>query len=203
MAYRSTQQARRELVEVAVLQGGYFTAKQAAAAGYGKRHVDYHVKVGNFERVERGLFRLPTIPPTEHDDLIRLSLWSRGRNDRPQAVVSHETALAVHELGPLLSTRIHLTVPRTFRKPAPAVCVLHKAALRDRDIEQREGFRVTTPLQTLLDVANESTVTQDQLNEIVQEALAGGHVRRQTLEEAAQREATTTRLARALTTTGR
>ena len=61
MAYRSTQQARRELADVAASQGGYFTAKQAADAGYGKRHVDYHVKAGNFERVERGIFRLPTL----------------------------------------------------------------------------------------------------------------------------------------------
>ena len=96
MAYRSTQNARRELSDLALTQGGYFTAKQAAAAGYGKRHLDYHVKAGNFECVERGLFRLPTVALSEYDDLIRLSLWSRGRDDRPQAVVSHETALGVH-----------------------------------------------------------------------------------------------------------
>ena len=38
MVYRSTQQARRDLLELAASQGGYFTAKQAAVAGYGKRH---------------------------------------------------------------------------------------------------------------------------------------------------------------------
>jgi len=60
IAYRSNQQARRELFDIAATQCGYFTAKQAAAAGYGKRHIDYHVKSDNCERVERGLFRLPT-----------------------------------------------------------------------------------------------------------------------------------------------
>ena len=31
MSYRSTQNARRELSDLAQTQGGYFTAKQAAA----------------------------------------------------------------------------------------------------------------------------------------------------------------------------
>ena len=79
MPYRDTQTARRALYRTAARQGGYFTAKQAQAAGYPKQHVAYHAMVGNFERVERGLFRLPSVPPSEHDDLIRLSLWSRGR----------------------------------------------------------------------------------------------------------------------------
>ena len=198
MGYRSTHQARRELVAVAASQGGYFTAKQAAAAGYGKRHVDYHVKAGNFERIERGLFRLPTIPTAEHDDLIRLSLWSRGRDDTPQAVISHETALAVHGLGTLLPTRTHLSVPPSFRKRPPDGCTLHKATLRDDDTEDREGFRVTTPLRTLFDVAADRAVTQDQLNEIVKQAIADGAVRRSTLAQHAQREAATPRLSAAI-----
>ena len=63
MGYRDVQQARRALHAVATTQGGYFTAKQASEAGYGNRHLDYHAKAGNFERVGRGLYRLPLIPP--------------------------------------------------------------------------------------------------------------------------------------------
>ena len=202
MNYRSTQNARRELSDLAQTQGGYFTAKQAAAAGYGKRHLDYHVKAGNFERVERGLFRLPEIPPSEHDDLIRLSLWSRGRDDRPQAVVSHETALAVHGLGDLLPTRTHLIVPRSFRKNPPAGCVLYKAQLTANDTEEREGFRITKPLRTLLDVAEQETVTQEQLNQVVKQALAEGIVRRIKLTEAVERQAPDSRLQRAFSAVG-
>ena len=202
MNYRSTQNARRELSDLAQTQGGYFTAKQAAAVGYGKRHLDYHVKARNFERVERGLFRLPDIPPSEHDDLIRLSLWSRGRNDRPQAVVSHETALAVHGLGELLPTRTHLIVPRSFRKKPLAGCVLHKSRLAANEVEEREGFRVTTPLRTLLDVAERETVTQEQLNQVVKQALAEGIIRRTKLTEAVERQAPDSRLERVLSVVG-
>jgi len=198
MNYRSTQNARKELSDLAQTQGGYFTAKQAASVGYGKRHLDYHVKAGNFERVERGLFRLPEIPPSEHDDLIRLSLWSRGHDDRPQAVVSHETALGVHELGELLPTRTHLIVPSSFRKKPPPGCVLHKSSLAEDEIEEREGFRVTTPLRTLLDVSEHQTVTQEQLNHVVAQALAEGIVRRMKLTEAVRQQAPGSRISRAI-----
>lgn len=59
---------------MATTQGGYFTAKQAGEVGYTKQHIAYHVAAGKFGRVERGLFRLPTIPMDVYDEFIRLSL---------------------------------------------------------------------------------------------------------------------------------
>jgi len=185
MAYRSTIDARRELIQLAQTQGGYFTTRQAAGVGYDRPHLDYHVNAGNFERVSRGVYRLSDAPVTEQDQLIRLSLWSRGRDDHPQAVVSPETALGIHGLGELLPGSVHLTVPRTFRKPAPKGCVLHKAEVESAEIEQREGFAVTTPLRTIVDVAAGQAVTQDQLNDIVKQALRTGLVRRKLALEAA------------------
>ena len=134
--------------------------------------------------------------------LIRISLWSRGRDDRPQAIVSHESALSVHGLGNLLPTRTHLTIPRSFRKQPPSGCVLHKKELDEDDVEQREGFRVTTPLRTLLDVAEEGGVTQEQLNEIVSQAITEGVVRRTKLAQAAKRQSRGSRLSEALASAG-
>src|SRR5262249_46288498 len=148
--------------------------------------------------VEHGLYRLPTVPRADHDDLIRLSLWSRNRQNEPQAVVSHESALVLHELSELLPDRIHLTVPRSFRKPAPRGCVLHKGTLAKNDIEEREGFLVTTPLRTLLDVAV-SGVSEEQLAKAVKDAIARGLVRRAILAEAVARgKGALQRLSRAL-----
>ena len=173
----------RTLARLAQEQGGYFTAKQAAGAGYEYPQLVCHVKAGNFVRVEHGLYRLPTVPPAEHDDLIRLALWSRNQKDEPQAVVSHESALVLQELTELLPGRIHLTVPRTFRKPAPKGSVLHKAVLAEGEVEEREGFRVTTPLRTLLDAAA-AGISTEQLAKAVKEALARGLVRRAKLTQA-------------------
>jgi predicted transcriptional regulator of viral defense system len=170
---------------IATDQGGYFTAKQALAAGYQYPHLDYHVSVANIERVGHGLYRFTDMPRAEFDDFVRLSLWSRDRADAPQAVVSHESALSVHDLGELLPARIHLTVPPKFRKAAPPGVSLHVARLAPGDVEERMGFRVTSPLRTLLDAAA-SGVSQEQLDKAVTDALARGLVRRSVLQAAAQ-----------------
>lgn len=202
MSYRNTQTARRTLHELASQQGGYFTAKQARSAGYSRQHVDYHVKADNFERVQHGLYRLPEIPVSEHDDLIRLSLWSRGRNDEPQAVISHETALGVLELGELLPKKVHLTVPPTFRKPPPRGVVLHRASIAKADIEERDGFRVTTAARTVLDIAAENAVSQEQLEKVVQEALRRGLIRRSAFAAMRSGDAMPKRLSEALRRVG-
>lgn len=186
MTYRDPKAALKALYQTANGQGGYFTAKQAAAAGYGKRHVDYHLKAGNFERIGHGLYRLPTIPVSEHDEFIRLSLWSRGRDDEPRAVVSHESALTLHDLGDLIPRKVHLTVPAAFRKVHPKNCALHRAALAAADITAWTGFKITTPRRTLLDAAESDSVPTEQLHNAVATALERGLVRRQQLFDAAK-----------------
>jgi predicted transcriptional regulator of viral defense system len=191
---RSAREASRQLFSLAVEQGGYFTAKQAREAGYDYPHLDYHVSCGNIVRVGHGLYRLPDLPPSEYDDLIRLALWSRNRQDQPQAVVSHESALVLHDLSDLLPTKTHLTVPPRFRKRAPHGCIMHRAALPPSDIEERQAFRVTTPLRTLLDVAR-SDVSQEQLEMAVAEALRRGLVRQGRLAPLVRADPTLRRLA--------
>ena len=180
---RSAKEASVALSVIAHEQGGYFTAKQAIEAGYGYKHLDYHETAGNFERVDHGLYRLPTVPPAEHDDLIRLTLWSRNQKDEPQAVVSHESALLLHDLTELLPSKTHLTVPPKFRKPTPLGCLLHKGSAAANEIEERAGFRVTKPLRTLLDAAV-GELSQEQLEKAVKQALTRGLVRRAKLLEA-------------------
>ena len=177
MQYRDTRESLRALYVLAATQGGYFTAKQAAKIGYEYPHMAYHLQAGNFERAAHGLYRLPTIPPAEHDDLIRLSLWSRGRDDAPQAIVSHASALFLHELSDVLPDKVYMTVPKSFRKGAPSGCVLYKAYLAAADIETREGFAVTTPLRTLRDLATGPSITDEQLDRAIRDAIRRGLVR--------------------------
>lgn len=180
---RSARESAQALATLAHEQGGYFTAKQAKVVGYGYRHLVYHETAGNFERVEHGLYRLPAVPPGEHDDLIRLSLWSRNQKDEPQAVASHQTALVLHDLSEIIPREFHLTVPPKFRKPAPRGVVLHKAMLDDEEIEERAGYRVTSPVRTLLDVAA-SGVSSEQVAKAINDALASGLVTMRSLRAA-------------------
>jgi predicted transcriptional regulator of viral defense system len=141
---------------------------------------------------------MPEIPPSPQDDLIRLSLWSRDRFGVPQAVVSGPSALAVYELSDLIPSKVHLTVPPTFRKAAPKGAVLQRARLAPQDVIEHEGYSVTSPLRTLLDVAAEGAVSTEQLVRAAADALEAGLVRRSALQDAAEREPAAARLLRLL-----
>lgn len=182
---RGPQERRAErLFEIADGQAGYFTAGQAREAGYDYRLQHYHKKRGHWIPEGHGLFRLSRYQEGEHEDLARLSLWSRNREGVLQAVVSHETALRLHGLSDLMPEKVHLSVPRGFRKQPPEGVVLHKTDLSEADAEDhQDGFRVTTPLRTILDVARSRDISPEHLESAVREAVARGLVRRKRLRE--------------------
>jgi predicted transcriptional regulator of viral defense system len=163
-------------------QRGYFTAAGALKAGYSYQAQQFHKQRGNWVQIDRGIYRFREyldLPSQDTDHFVRWSLWSRGR-----AVVSHLSALAVHDLGIANPAEIHLTVPSGFRQRDNAV-VLHRADLADKDIEQHEGFRVTTPLRAVVETAAAGT-DQDTLNAAVTELLDRGTVGRRRMLHTAQ-----------------
>lgn len=174
---------RDRLWRVASRQRGYFTAAQALQAGYSYQAQQFHKQRGNWTRIDRGIYRFREyldLPSHDTDHFVRWSLWSRGR-----AVVSHTSALAVHDLGIANPAEIHLTVPPGFRQNDSAV-VLHRGELSDQDIEQHEGFRVTNPLQAVAETAA-SAADQDVIDSAVAELLSRGAASRQRLLHAAQK----------------
>lgn len=184
MAKQGTREWRAErLFEIADRQAGYFTAKQAGEAGYDYRLQHYHRERGHWIPVGHGLFRLSRYPEGENEDLVRLSLWSRNRGGELQAVASHETALRLHGLSDLMPGKVHLSVPKGFRKRPPKGIVLHKSDLADGDVEAWNGFEVTTPLRTIMDVARSRETSPEHLESAVREAVARGLVRRKLLRE--------------------
>ena len=165
----------RKLFEIASQQGGYFTAKQAFEAGYSYRLHNYHKHQGNWLSVDRGVFRLVEFPNSPHEDLIRWALWSRNRQDTPQAVVSYETALSIHELSDVMPGKTHITVPPKFRKQASGG-VIHKAILKPEEIEKREGFFVTTPFRTIIDVA-QGNLSLEQVEKAIRDGFSRGLIK--------------------------
>ncbi|MEV7777846.1 hypothetical protein [Kitasatospora sp. NPDC088351] len=147
---RDRTDTRDTLWRIASKQRGFFTAAQALDVGYSYQSHRFHAQRGNWLRVDRGIYRFREFGhmPSEGDEhLVRWSLWSRGR-----AVASHTTSLAAHGLGIANADEIHLTIPPGFRQRDSAV-VLHKADLRPEEIEQRAGYRLTTPVRAVVDCA--------------------------------------------------
>lgn len=167
------QDLRQSLQRLAFEQSGYFTAQQALGVGYSYQAQKYHVDHGNWVRVDRGLFRLPHWPAGREDAYVRWVLWSGGR-----AVVSHESALAVHGLSDADPTSIHLTVGDDFHSTDEAI-TLHRAALAEGDVESRGTWSVTTPVRTLLDVAEKGP--QEHVDGAVRDAIESGRLTRRQL----------------------
>lgn len=170
---------RRRLFNLAAEQGGYFSAAQAKEIGYSYQAQAHHVGAGNWLRIDRGLFRIAEWIPGVHDDLARWTLWSRGRG-----VVSHETALSVHGIGEFESARVHLTVPQGFTMRDDALA-LHHADLTDNDVVQRTGFRVTTPVRSIIDVAAFSP-DEEQLTRAIDDGRQSGLLTIRTLRSRAE-----------------
>lgn len=189
-----SQDLRRQLHELAFAQSGYFTAAQAVAIGYTYQSQKYHADHGNWLRVDRGLFRLPGWPSHAEDPYARWTVWSAGRG-----VVSHASALAVHDLSDMNPSRVHLTVPAGFRVADDAV-VTHVGRLGDDDIESRGSYQVTTVDRTLVDVAG-SDLSQEIVDVAVTDALSDGRTSRRRLlrRTADAQDRAALRLERALT----
>lgn len=165
------------LFEVAESQQGYFTSTDARSLGYDYPHQHFHVKKGNWIRVDHGIYRLKHFPAANHEDLIRWWLWTRKKG-----VISHETAAAVYELGDLLPARVHLTVPVGFRKRPARALVLHKAKLDPSEINRRDGFPITSPLRTVTDLAK-ARLDPERLSAVVKDAVRKGLIRSRELLE--------------------
>ena len=104
------------LTTIAQDQQGYFTTKQAIEAGYADNTHPYHVRAGNWERVCRGIYRMAHLPPPEDGEMLVWQLWSRGRDEKPVAAMSHQTALSLFELGDFNPVKVHMIVPPSFRR---------------------------------------------------------------------------------------
>jgi len=183
----NTDKSRR-LWDIASLQDGYFTARQARAVGYDTNGQSYQVKAGNWVREHRGIYRFAGYPLGEHPDLTKWYLWSCNRKGEPQGAYSHETALSLYEVSDVNPAKIHMTVPRGFRRSAaiPRILVLHFGHLPRMDVGNVHGVDVTTPIRTLVDVVTARTLSRDILEQAADDFLRLGLVT--LLEVASARE---------------
>ena len=103
-------------------------------------------------------------------------LWSRGRDEKPVAAISHQTALSLFDLGDFNPAKVHLSVPTTFRRnsPAPKAVVLHRGTLATNEVMHLRGLRVCRPLRALRDLASANPDAVADLRPILIEARRRG-----------------------------
>jgi hypothetical protein len=184
---RSYVDDERALLRLATSQGGFFTAKQAAAIGYTAPRRNYHVHAGNWVRERRGIFRLALHPLPSRPDLLLWWFWSRNRQDEPQGIYSYQTALSLQELKDAMPSRVQMTVPSGFRRsaPIPRALVLHTVDVPANEVEIVDGVPVTKALRALLGVAATEAVPIEDLRAAFAEAKRTGKITRTEIAEIA------------------
>ncbi len=145
------------LFEFAVGQDGHFTTKQAALAGYSPQLLIKYLKNGRVARVLRGIYRIVHFPASEHEDLTTLWLWSEQKG-----VVSHETALMLHNLSDVLPRKAHLTLPASLAKRrlrVPKGVVLYHDDVPKKERVELGAIPVTNVRRTLMDLRERACVS--------------------------------------------
>ncbi len=165
------------LYSLADAQLGYFSTSQAEELGVDRRYLSHHVRSGNLERVDRGVYRLLNYPSHPFEDVMTAVLWVGDG-----AAASHDTALAIYGLADAMPAVIHLTVPRRFRGSRPGV-LIHRAPLPAGDVTVHEGIPVTTPIRTILDVVSDPAVAAAAAEEAIERGLIRASQLRQVVEQ--------------------
>jgi predicted transcriptional regulator of viral defense system len=151
----------------------YLTARAAAEAGIARSTLSHHARPGGrLVHVARGLYRLREFPSSPHEHIVAGWLRTPPSAD---AVVSHESALELHDLSDVIADEVHVTVPRTRRRKPIEGVVVHPTTFPVTKRQRRNvlGMPVTTVDRTIIDVLRSTGMTE-QAEAAVEQALQRG-----------------------------
>jgi predicted transcriptional regulator of viral defense system len=154
----ATKQKEQALYDlVSGWRRGIFTAEDARRSGYSSQLIAHHVNTGNFVRLARGVYRLSLFPSDHLDGLVSALV----RVDPESAVVSHQSALQLHELSEVAPSTYEFTLPRekryrSSRARHPAGVKIHTVNRFDpEDVVKVAGIRATAPALSIVDAGND------------------------------------------------
>ncbi len=150
--------ANHPLLKIAQAQSGLFTSHQAIGAGIDSRNHSYHLKVGNWSKVGKGIYHLNFIPADSKRDFFLFQLWARNRKGEQVGVFSYETALYLMDLRMDYPKKIHITVPHYFRRNVPRdQIILHYEDLNISEKTNINNLYITSAKKTFQDLISYST----------------------------------------------
>ena len=136
--------------ELAGRQHGVVARRQLLALGFGARSIEHRIRRGRLHPVGRGIYAVG---------------WPRltGRRRWMAAVLaggdgaalSHRSAAALWGIGTEQDGRIDISVRRRCELRRPGLRIRGRPTLTTEDILVDDGIPVTTPVQTLIDLATE------------------------------------------------
>lgn len=137
-----------DVLEVAVDNHGYVTARDARAAGVDPAALRKLAATGRLERTAQGVYRVPVLAGGAHAAYAEAVAWTRGRG-----VISHESALDLLELCDVNPPLIHVTVPSTYtpRRQGGDLYRVWRRSLDPASVIAYDGLPVVRPLDSIRD----------------------------------------------------
>jgi very-short-patch-repair endonuclease len=134
-----------ELVE---RQHGVIARRQLLELGYSSKGIDHRLENGRLHRLHQGVYAVG-----------RRSVGSKGRwmaavlACGPKAALSYSSAAALWRIGSEERNLIELSVHSPHQRRRPRLRIYRRPSLWPEDLTTRYGIPVTTPIQTLIDMA--------------------------------------------------
>ena len=150
------------VLEVASEQVGYVSSAQAAGVGLSRDDISRLVRSGDLHRVRRGVLRMRHADLQYEDEISAWLHFERGRlpwerGAHSDAVISHDSAAALHGLGSIIPGLPTVTVsPERRRATSVSGIDVRGIPLASEDWEwiEIDGGRLpaTTPARTIIDL---------------------------------------------------
>ncbi len=147
----------RALNDIASSQKGMFTTAQAQGAGVERYAVSRLEKLGNIERLAKGVYRMGGAPGQREEDVFAawLSLNPGRRPGSPPAerdpIAMGATAAWLHHIGEVGPTPYEFCMDERRQTQRPDL-VLRKRKIDAADVTVVSGIPATTPSRTVIDL---------------------------------------------------
>jgi predicted transcriptional regulator of viral defense system len=140
----------RQAWELAGRQHGIVARRQLLALGFNAREIEHRLGRGRLHLVMRGVYAVgwPELTPKRRW-MAAVLVCGEG------ALLSHRSAAALWEIGPERRGVVDVSVMRRAELKRRGLHVRGRPSLRVEGVTSRDGVPVTTPVQTLIDLATE------------------------------------------------
>lgn len=162
---------RRRLYDQALDQYGYVTTRDAEKLGVPTVELRKIAHRGGVKHVAYGLYRFDDVPSTTRDQYMEAVL-----RVGPEAYLTHDAVLALHDLGLVNPRRIRVGTPRRARPRLPEYIEVVRRRLGPDELTVYEGIPSATVARALLDCRG--LVMGERLVDAAREAARRGLLRR-------------------------
>lgn len=122
--------------------------RQLLDLGFSAKAIKHRVSIGRLHPIHRGVYSVGRPSLTQHGRWMAAVLACGDG-----AVLSHSSAAALWRIGFEQRGLVELSLPSQSHRKVPGLRIHRRPSLRPRDITAEYGIPVTTPIQTLIDMA--------------------------------------------------